>query len=82
MGKAIDVVWKRGGGGEIRPVSFDWEEIRYTVDSVGRRWKADDGEHILVMVQPNDRVVELLFINEDGSWEIIKREKRLGLGKV
>lgn len=48
---------------------------RYQVLGVGRRWQADDGEHIMVMF-PGDRAVELLH-RPDGSWLLVKDHSAL-----
>lgn len=40
------------------PTAMDWEGARLRVLDVGRRWRAEDGIHVLVRV-PDGRVFEL-----------------------
>ena len=69
----IDVTSRFDRKGKIIPVTFELEGKEYRVDGVGRRWEDEDGEHILVMVQPNNRVYELLFKSTDGVWWMVKQ---------
>jgi len=69
----IDVTSRFDRKGKIIPVTFELEGKEYRVDGVGRRWEDEKGEHILVMVQPNNRVYELLFKSADGVWWMVKQ---------
>lgn len=40
------------------PISLRWEGVTLPVIDTGRRWRADDGIHVLVRV-PDGRVFEL-----------------------
>ncbi len=53
--------------GQVTPLRFTWQKVEYQVESSGRRWGAEDGEHFLVMV-PGGRIFELLFVSSDGHW--------------
>jgi len=69
----IDVTSRFDRKGKIIPVKFELEGKEHRVDGVGRRWEDEDGEHILVMVQPNNRVYELLFKSVKGVWWMVKQ---------
>jgi PncC family amidohydrolase len=71
MIKAVEVVAKVDSKGRMIPKRFKWNKHDFYVDSIGRRWVDKAGEHILVMVQPHDRVYELLFTPE-GGWLMAK----------
>ena len=58
--------------GGIFPVSFKWQEKIFKVDSIGRRWDAKDGEHILVM-DMDSRVFHLVFNSAKTTWKLIQR---------
>jgi hypothetical protein len=57
------------------PFSFTWKGITYQVDSVGRRWVDEEGEHILVMVRPDNQVFELLYDAECDVWGMVKKHE-------
>ena len=69
----IEVTSRFDRKGKIMPVKFKLEGKEYRADGVGRRWEDEDGEHILVMVQPNNRVYELLFKSVEGVWWMVKQ---------
>jgi hypothetical protein len=69
----IDVTSRFDRKGKIIPVKFELEGKEYLADGVGRRWEDEDGEHILVMAQPNNRVYELLFKSGEGIWWMVKQ---------
>lgn len=69
----IEVTARFDREGVVIPQSFTLEGRQQRVDGVGRRWKAEDGEHILVMLQPGDRVLELVYQAEAGRWWLIER---------
>jgi hypothetical protein len=57
--------------GKITPIDFTWQGRQYTIESVGRRWRDEQGTHILVMI-PGGRVFELLFGSAEGYWYLAK----------
>lgn len=63
----IEVTARFEPNGEITPRSFVYQGETYPVDSTGRRWKDEDGTHILVMVHGN-RVFELIYTGDEGRW--------------
>jgi hypothetical protein len=64
---AIEVTAKFDLQGDASPISFTWQGTDYLVDSIGRRWRDEAGQHILVMV-PGGRVFELVFNSSEGRW--------------
>lgn len=56
-----------GEDGSVRPLAFEWKGRRRKVASLGRRWQAEDGEHLLVMT-PEGRVFELAYEEATGDW--------------
>lgn len=69
----VEVTARFDKRGRVVPKSFTLEGKEQRVDGVGRRWLADDGEHILVMIQPGDRVLELVYQKETGAWFLADR---------
>ncbi|MGD9091650.1 MAG: hypothetical protein PVF74_02300 [Anaerolineales bacterium] len=67
---AVDVTARFDSRGRAMPSSFKWYGVDYFVDSIGRRWVEEDGQHILVMV-PGGRVFELLYKPVEGEWYLI-----------
>ena len=65
--EAIEVTAQYDSRGRAMPRSFNWHGTDYFVDSIGRRWLEDDGQHILVMV-PGGTVFELLYQPVEGEW--------------
>jgi hypothetical protein len=55
----------------ITPLHFTWKGNIYRVESIGRRWLDDTGQHILVMVS-SGRIYELTFMSREGLWYIGK----------
>jgi hypothetical protein len=72
LGQPIEVTARYDRGGKAIPTEFVWDGVRFAIVSVGRRWKEADGEHILVMVAPDDSVHELLYSPNDGRWQLVK----------
>ena len=64
----VDVTAHTNSTGKVLPIRFTWNEKEHQILGIGRRWPAEDGEHILVMI-PGDRVVELLY-GFDQTWAI------------
>ena len=55
--------------GTISPLHFTWKGSNYRVESTGRRWLDDGGQHILIMVS-SGRIYELTFRGAEGRWYI------------
>jgi hypothetical protein len=65
----VEVIARFDAQGRLTPLSFTWQEQSFPVDSTGRRWQDERGEHILVMI-PTERVCELVFISEERRWYV------------
>jgi hypothetical protein len=55
--------------GKITPLHFTWKGSVHRVESTGRRWADEAGQHILVMVT-SGRIYELTFRSGEGLWFI------------
>jgi hypothetical protein len=55
--------------GTITPQHFIWNAGHYRVESTGRRWSDEVGQHMLVMVT-SGVIYELIFASSDGRWFI------------
>lgn len=53
--------------GRITPLSFVYQGETYPIDSLGRRWKDEAGQHILVMV-PGERIFDLVYVPGEARW--------------
>lgn len=62
----IEVIYRTDPGGQRTPEQFLWGGQRYRVFSIGRRWRGERGEHVLV--QAAGEVYELLFDEQDLTW--------------
>ncbi len=67
--ETIEVTARFDEHGTITPIHFNWKGGVYRVESTGRRWLDEAGQHILVMVT-NGHIYELTFNSEDGHWYI------------
>jgi hypothetical protein len=65
----VEVIARFDAQGRLTPLSFTWQGRSYSVDSTGRRWQDERGEHILVMI-PIERVCELLFDPSEKRWYV------------
>jgi hypothetical protein len=65
----VEVVARFDAQGRFTPLSFTWQGQPFPVDSTGRRWQDERGEHILVMI-PVERVCELVFVPSEGRWYV------------
>jgi len=63
----VEVMARFDAEGQLLPLSFSWQGQSYAVNSTGRRWQDDAGQHILVMV-PGDRVFELAYAPAEMRW--------------
>ncbi|MEK6222238.1 MAG: hypothetical protein N2D54_08320 [Chloroflexota bacterium] len=68
----IEVVEKITADGQVHPQSFIWAEKDYQIDSVGRRMNVEKGEHMLVMIQPDNLVLEFFHQHVDDTWFIVR----------
>ena len=55
--------------GTITPLHFTWKGGVYRLESIGRRWVDEAGQHILGMVT-NGQIYELTFESGEGRWYI------------
>ncbi len=55
--------------GAITPLQFTWKGGTYRVESTGRRWQDQAGQHILVEVA-GGQIYELTFMSGEGRWYI------------
>jgi len=65
--KNIEVTAHTNITGKVLPIFFLWEGRKTPILGIGRRWDAEDGEHILAMV-PGDRVIELVHAPDQSWW--------------
>jgi len=66
----IEVEVTQGKDGQLLPRRFVWRGSQLRISDVGRRWSDEQGEHILVMVEPGKRVCELLHTDE--QWQMVR----------
>lgn len=71
--QAIEVTAYFDENGKVMPISFTWNGSRYQIESVGRHWHTEEGQHILVMV-PGGRIFELLFVCNESRWFLGRAE--------
>jgi hypothetical protein len=69
--ESIEVTARFDEQGIITPLHFTWKEGIYRVESTGRRWLDEAGQHILVMIS-SGRIYELIFKSGEGRWYIGK----------
>lgn len=67
--ESIEVTAHFDEHGSITPIHFTWKGGVYRVESTGRRWVDESGQHILVMVS-SGHIYELTFNGEEGRWYI------------
>jgi hypothetical protein len=67
----IEVTARFDQEGKVIPLYLVWKGHRYTVDNLGRQWRAADGLHMLVMT-PTGRMFELLFVSSERLWYLSK----------
>jgi hypothetical protein len=65
----VEVVARFDAQGRLTPLSFTWRGQTFPVESTGRRWQDERGEHILAMI-PVERVCELLFTPLEQRWYV------------
>ncbi len=57
--------------GKITPLHFTWKDSPQRVESTGRRWSDEQGQHILVMLS-SGKIYQLTFKINEGRWYISK----------
>lgn len=67
--ESIEVTAHFDQQGLLTPLHFSWKGKAYRVESSGRRWTDEAGQHILVMVT-NGRIYELTYRSAEGLWFI------------
>ena len=65
--EVVEVNARRDGHGQVIPTSFIWQGEVYRVESTGRRWQDEVGEHILVMIETK-KVYELVRVLDGKRW--------------
>jgi hypothetical protein len=66
----IDVSAHIDSEGKMTPFGFTRKGIYYPVDSIGRRWEDENGQHILVMI-PGGRTFEIFYASRERAWYLI-----------
>ena len=69
MMEPIEVTANFNDQGVITPLHFTWKGSRFRVESTGRRWQDDRGQHMLVMVA-SGQIYELTFNVHEARWYI------------
>jgi hypothetical protein len=69
----IEVTARFDEHGTITPLHFTWKGSVHRVESTGRRWADEAGQHILVMVT-SGQIYELTYKSEVGRWFIGRKE--------
>ncbi|MEW6717597.1 MAG: hypothetical protein AB1345_08845 [Chloroflexota bacterium] len=64
--KAVDVQLLLDDQGKAIPQKIIWQGQTFLVDSIGRRWVDENGEHILVQLR--DQRVFHLLLSPQGNW--------------
>jgi hypothetical protein len=67
----IEVTARFSEDGKITVQHFAWNGGRYHVESAGRQWTDDDGQHMLVMVA-GGQIYELVFTGIEARWYIAR----------
>lgn len=65
----VEVLAKFDSEGLAIPVSFTWEGIAYTIESLGRRWEDTNSQHMLVMVA-GIKVFEMIYAPGSRRWYV------------
>jgi len=58
-------------GGKAAPLRFKWNQSTYLIESTGRQWRDEQGQHFMVMVT-GGRLFELLFVCETHCWYLAR----------
>jgi hypothetical protein len=76
----IEVKASFDSDGKIKPLSIRWQNQEQRVETLGRRWQAEDGLHILVLLQ-SGFAIELRFAPADSSWYLVKAQPGAGVAE-
>jgi hypothetical protein len=55
--------------GVVTPLHFTWKGGRHRVESTGRRWQDEAGQHMLIMLA-SGQIYELTYKKGEGRWFI------------
>jgi hypothetical protein len=75
--KLTEVETRLDASGSYRPAAFNYAGKRIQVISYGRHWEADGAHHFLVMDRQN-RVYELAYVQGENEWELIRSPESFG----
>lgn len=71
--ESIEITAHFDADGRITPMHFTWKGSVLRVESTGRRWTDESGQHMLVMVM-NGHIYELVYKGMEGRWYIKPQE--------
>ena len=71
--ESIEVTARFDQHGKITPLHFTWKSSVQRVESTGRRWADEAGQHMLVMVS-SGRIYQLTYKSDEGRWYIGRAE--------
>ena len=71
MMEPIEVTAHFDQSGKATPLRFAWKKSTYLVESTGRQWQDEQGQHFMVMVM-GGRLFELLFVCETHCWYLAR----------
>ncbi|HEY70398.1 MAG TPA: hypothetical protein G4O08_07435 [Anaerolineae bacterium] len=77
MNEIIEVETRVQSDGTLRPKAFRWRGRRYGITSMGRRWRHEGIEHVLVMA-PEGMPFELAYMHADGTWRLLRAPADFG----
>ena len=77
MNEIIDVEIRVQRDDTMRPKAFRWRGRGYEITSVGRRWRREGVEHVLVMA-PEGMPFELAYVHADGTWHLLREPSNFG----
>ena len=69
MSDVIHVEARFRENGEILPLVFVWEDHRFAVLALGRRWQKGPSHHFLVMTS-GEKVFEIAYNQDEGNWRM------------
>ena len=81
MNEIIDVEIRWRADGRLQPKAFSWRGRRYEITSLGRRWRREGIEHMLVMAQEGNPF-ELAYNPTEGTWRLLRAPVDFGGGKA
>jgi hypothetical protein len=72
---SVEAIFNKDG--TIQPKAFEWNNLHFIIESVGRQWEESDTVHILVMAN-GDQVFELSFNSSSMCWYLIRKPQDFG----